>query len=795
GLVIGWAKENRRDLENVAKLKDFQSATAILTEELASGSDGIAPETLSRLQDFVIAHFGDKPGWRFMLVSKSNKALVSLSKGVGKEIIGAGEDDVFINKILSGDFAIDTRREWYFTHSNSAGAATSSGVIIFGVPVKDPLGRVIAGFALGAKLNHEFSQVLQLGRIGKTGETYAFSRDGFLLSESRFLDNLRQANIINPGQSSAFTVSIRDPGGNMTKGYRSHISIDKRPLTRMAMDALNGYDGDDMQGYRDYRGVTVVGEWLWDDDLGFGLATEIDTEEAFSAFYLTRNIISMIMGATGALTLTLYMLLLGGSRQSATLARTAMFANELLRKEVDTREKAEEALKNSEKRLQGMMDNTTSVIYMKDPQGKYIHANKMFLNLFHLTAESVIGKSDYDIFPKKTAASFRANDLTVLNTGELLEVEETAPTSDGERTYIAVKFPLYDENGKTQGLCGVSTDITERKLTENALKESERRFRHMLEDVNLLSVMLDKKGNVTFINDFLLKLTGYKWEEVVGRNWFDMFIPEDISQQIQESFFQLVAGENEFLKNYENEILTSAGDRRLVAWNNTELLGADGRISGTASMGVDITDQRAAANALSRSESRLNDIAQNSGDWIWELDHNGKIVYSSPVVEAIIGRKPEDVIGMHFSTFLHSEEIETVTDRAKDIAINRQSFVNMSSRILHKNGAVLYIESSGMPMNTPEGECTGYRGSSRDITARILSERALKESQQSLAHAQSIAHIGNWDWDIVTNKLEWTDEIYRIFGLEPQQFGATYEAFVDRIHPDDRDKVNAAVMR
>ncbi|MDH5510349.1 MAG: EAL domain-containing protein [Nitrospinota bacterium] len=74
-------------------------------------------------------------------------------------------------------------------------------------------------------------------------------------------------------------------------------------------------------------------------------------------------------------------------------------------------------------------------------------------------------------------------------------------------------------------------------------------------------------------------------------------------------------------------------------------------------------------------------------------------------------------------------------------------------------------------------------------------ERTLKESQQSLSHAQSIAHIGNWDWDMVTNELKWTDEIYRIFGLEPQQFEATYEAFVDRIHPDDRDKVNDMVLR
>ena len=794
GLIIGWVKENRRDLENLVNQKDFKTAAAILSEEVSAGYNNDNSETFSKLNEIINSHFGDKNGWKFTLVPKSSRTLISFSSNGNMRTYGAGKDDKFINKMLSGEFATDTRRDWFFEQDNPESITSSAGFVMFGVPVKDPFGRVIAGFALGVKLDREFTQLTMLGRIGKTGETYAFNRNAVMLSESRFQDRLSQANLVKPGEISSFAISIKDPGGDMTSGYRPHVSRDELPLTKMARDATNGFDGEDMQGYRDYRGVMVVGEWLWDEQLGIGLATEMDLTEAYSAYNLTRTIIFLVMGVTGALTLVLYLMLLGGSRQSATLARTAMFANELLRKEIQVREKTEEALKNSEKRLQGMMDNTTSVIYMKDPQGKYIHANKRFLRLFHLNAENVIGKTDFDIFPKKTAAAFRSNDLTVLNTGELLEIEEIAPTSNGERTYIAVKFPLYDENGKTQGLCGVSTDITERKRAEMALKESERRFRHMLEDVNLLSVMLDNKGNVTFINAYLLELTGYKWEEVVGRNWFEMFIPEEISQQVKETFSKLVSGEGDFLKSYENEILTSDGQRKLVAWNNTELFDADGHVSGTASMGVDITEQRAAVEALARSESRLDDIARNSGDWIWELDQNGNISYSSPVVEAITGSKPEDVTGAHFSVLLLPEEVESVVGQAKDLFTRRESFVNIASRIIHKNGSVVYLESSGMPIISANGKCMGYRGSSRDITARIISERALKESQQSLAHAQSIAHIGNWDWNILTNELQWTDEIYRIFGLEPQQFGATYEAFVDRIHPDDRDNVNEAVM-
>lgn len=117
----------------------------------------------------------------------------------------------------------------------------------------------------------------------------------------------------------------------------------------------------------------------------------------------------------------------------------------------------------SEAQLQSILDNTTLVIYLKDLEGKYILVNKRFEDLFHLSQQEIIGKTDNEIFPKTMADKFRANDVQVLKSAKALEIDEQAPHDDGIHDYISTKFPLYDLAGEIYCTCGISTDITERK--------------------------------------------------------------------------------------------------------------------------------------------------------------------------------------------------------------------------------------------------------------------------------------------------------------------------------------------
>ncbi|HJT19996.1 MAG TPA: PAS domain S-box protein [Nitrospira sp.] len=141
------------------------------------------------------------------------------------------------------------------------------------------------------------------------------------------------------------------------------------------------------------------------------------------------------------------------------------------------RRRAEEAARRGEHLLRTLADNTTAVIYIKDVEGRFLLVNRRFQELFRLPAEQIIGRTNHDIFPAAIADAFRANDLEVLTKKRTIEYEESAPLQDGLHTYLSIKFPLCDESGEVYATCGISTDITERKRMEEALRTHDAQLR------------------------------------------------------------------------------------------------------------------------------------------------------------------------------------------------------------------------------------------------------------------------------------------------------------------------------
>ncbi len=159
-------------------------------------------------------------------------------------------------------------------------------VILTAAPIYDDgNSEVIAVLGFITDPDKDFSRILSVARVGKTGQTYAFDQSGVMLTGSRFDAQLKAFGLLQENDAARYgqTVVLRDPGGDLTQGFRTFGSLSARPLTRMAAAATSGQNGIDLEGYRDYRGVKVIGAWKWLANYGIGVATEVEQGEAFRA--------------------------------------------------------------------------------------------------------------------------------------------------------------------------------------------------------------------------------------------------------------------------------------------------------------------------------------------------------------------------------------------------------------------------------------------------------------------------------------------------------------------------------
>ncbi len=186
-------------------------------------------------------------------------------------------------------------------------------------------------------------------------------------------------------------------------------------------------------------------------------------------------------------------------------------------RDITERKASEDALRTSEEQLQSILDNSSAVIYVKDLQGRYLLINRTYETLFHLERGAVKGKTDFDIFPFDIAKAFSENDQKVIELGNPMEREEIAPHEDGLHTYISNKFPLRKADGSAYAICGISTDITQRKQVENRM----RLHTHILESSPngiLITDPLKPDNPIIYCNVAFEEMTGYTKEEALGRN-------------------------------------------------------------------------------------------------------------------------------------------------------------------------------------------------------------------------------------------------------------------------------------
>lgn len=250
--------------------------------------------------------------------------------------------------------------------------------------------------------------------------------------------------------------------------------------------------------------------------------------------------------------------------------------------------------------LQAILDNTPAVVYVKDIDGYFTFINQEFEKLFHTQRENILGKTLHDIFPKEIADEMRRNDIAVEESRIALRSEEVAPQDDGLHTYLSIKFPLFDEANNVYAVCGISTDITERKNIEDEIRLSEQHLKLYREQTPMATIEWNTDFQVVDWNHMAEKMFGYKLEEVKGRNFVDIMLPESAIVDVEQIWQELMSqtgGEVSVNKN-----LTKDGKIILCEWHNTPIRDESGKIIGAASIVQDITQYRQQEEQLRRSQ-------------------------------------------------------------------------------------------------------------------------------------------------------------------------------------------------
>jgi PAS domain S-box-containing protein len=270
---------------------------------------------------------------------------------------------------------------------------------------------------------------------------------------------------------------------------------------------------------------------------------------------------------------------------------------------------------------------------------------------------------------------------------------------------------------------------SERKRGQGQLRESERRFREMLENLGLIAVTLDREGGITFCNDFLLRLSGWKREELMGANWFTTFIP-GADDETRKLFFDTISA-GEVPPHHENSIRTKAGELRHIVWNNTMLRGVSGEVVGTASIGEDATDRKRAEASLRASEDRFRQVVENIREVFWMTDlKEDTLLYISPGYEAIWGRT---CASLYASPSSWHESIYEL-DRARVIAAATARRVSGKYdeiyRIVRPDGTIRWVRERAFPIKGKTGVVSRLVGVAEDVTEEKKRDEQLLRSQR-----------------------------------------------------------------
>ncbi|MDD4969589.1 MAG: PAS domain S-box protein [Paludibacter sp.] len=394
------------------------------------------------------------------------------------------------------------------------------------------------------------------------------------------------------------------------------------------------------------------------------------------------------------------------------------------------RDKADKELRVNEEKYRYLFENNPQPMWIYDQETlDFIEVNLAATNHYGYTREEFLLMKITDIRPPEDIPAL-IMDVSNREVNMLFAGEWRHTKKNGENIIVDISSVSVISNGRNARHVMVQ-DITERKLAENALKESEDKYRTMIENSNDLIWTLDKAGLFTFMNGIALKTTGLKQDDWIGKS-FEPLVPEEDQPMLKDIFSRTLNGESctyELrFKKTEEQILTI-----LV---NTSAVYIAGKIEGVVSFGQDITESKKSLIMLRESEEKFRSIAEQTSDLITITDDKGILIYASTASKSIFNYLPEEMCGHNFINYLDESSIKKAKAIFWKNIESKESINNLELKMKRKDGSLFYGELNGSSFKY--GDNYGTLVVIRDMTERKKAQEEIEQKMNELVRFHNL---------------------------------------------------------
>ncbi|MBN1688521.1 MAG: PAS domain S-box protein [Candidatus Omnitrophica bacterium] len=487
-------------------------------------------------------------------------------------------------------------------------------------------------------------------------------------------------------------------------------------------------------------------------------------------------------------------------------------------REVTAQKRAVEALKESEEKFRVLADQLPNMVFI-NKAGIIVYANKKCVEVMGYSIRQLCSpRFDFRrlIAPEsrsKIEKSFRQH----LSGREVEPYEYTIVTKKRKKIDVLIATKLVDYEGD-KAIQGIITDISAQKRVEADLLRQQQEQELILDTVPAMIFYKDCKNNMLRVNKNFGEHMGMLKDQIEGKNCSELW-PEQAADYWRDDKEVMKTGQPK--RNIVEKLRTAHG----VNWIETTKVpcwDSEGNIIGVIGFAVDITERRKAEELISRERERLINILDSVQDGVYIANADYTLEYTNPVIQNEYGeiqgkkcyeyfqgresscpwcKQPEIFRGQTVRWEWQSPKTGKTYDLIDTPLKNPDGTVSkleIFRDITERKKMELELKKAHDKLESDVAERTAElvevnKQLNQEIQERKEAEEDLRQSEARLADAQRIAHIGNWTWDIQSDKIFWSDEIYRIFGVKPQEFKASFESFLSHVHPDDRLLVKRAV--